>query len=68
VNFVVATNGPARTRGIVAGDIVRALAPPVGGRGGGKDDLAQGGGTNPDGIPEALVLVEYVVGQRGVGH
>jgi alanyl-tRNA synthetase len=65
VSFVVATNEAARGRGLSAGDLVRALAPPVGGRGGGKDDLAQGGGTNSDGVPEALLLVEHVVGRRG---
>jgi alanyl-tRNA synthetase len=64
VAFVVATNEPARARGIAAGDVVRAMAPPVGGRGGGKDDVAQGGGTEPDGIPQALLLVEHVIGQR----
>jgi alanyl-tRNA synthetase len=67
VAFVVATNEVARGRGLSAGDLVRALAPPVGGRGGGKDDLAQGGGTNSDGVPEALLLVEHVVGRRGAG-
>ena len=40
------------------------MAPPVGGRGGGKDDVAQGGGSEPDGIPAALLLVEHAVGQR----
>jgi alanyl-tRNA synthetase len=67
VAFVVATNEAARGRGISANDVVRAFAPPVAGRGGGKDDLAQGGGTNPDGVPEALLLVEHVVGRRGAG-
>ncbi|HVQ90753.1 MAG TPA: alanine--tRNA ligase [Mycobacteriales bacterium] len=67
VSFVVATNEAARMRGISANDVVRALAPPVAGRGGGKDDLAQGGGTNPDGVPEALLLVEHVVGRRVAG-
>jgi alanyl-tRNA synthetase len=43
------------------------MAPPVGGRGGGKDDVAQGGGSEPDGIPVALQLVEQVVGQRVSG-
>jgi alanyl-tRNA synthetase len=67
VAFVVAVNEDARIRGISAGEVVRAMAPPVGGRGGGKDDVAQGGGTEPDGIPEALLLVEHVIGQRVSG-
>jgi alanyl-tRNA synthetase len=67
VTFVVATNEAARVRRISANDVVRALAPPVGGKGGGKDDVAQGGGNNPDGVPEALLLVEHVVGQRAAG-
>ncbi|HEX6755347.1 MAG TPA: alanine--tRNA ligase [Mycobacteriales bacterium] len=67
VAFVVATNEDARVRGISAGEVVRAMAPPVGGRGGGRDDVAQGGGTEPDGIPEALLLVEHVVRQRVSG-
>jgi alanyl-tRNA synthetase len=67
VAFVVTTNEDARIRGISAGEVVRAMAPPVGGRGGGKDDVAQGGGTEPDGIPESLLLVEHVIGQRVSG-
>jgi len=67
VAFVVATNEAARAHGISANDVVRALAPPVGGKGGGRDDLAQGGGNDPDGVPEALLLVEHVVGQRMAG-
>ncbi|HST66579.1 MAG TPA: DHHA1 domain-containing protein, partial [Mycobacteriales bacterium] len=67
VALVVATNEPARLRGLAAGEVVRGMAPPVGGRGGGRDDVAQGGGTDPDGIPEALLLVEHVVGQRVSG-
>ena len=67
VNFVVATNEAARLQQVSAGEVVRAMAPPVGGRGGGKDDVAQGGGSEPDGIPQALQLVEAAVGQRVSG-
>ena len=44
---VVATNSGARDRGLKAGQLVRVAAVELGGKGGGKDDLAQGGGTNP---------------------
>ncbi len=37
-----------------AGDLIREVAPLVGGKGGGRPDLAQGGGTNPQGIDSAL--------------
>ncbi|WP_048556208.1 alanine--tRNA ligase, partial [Nostocoides japonicum] len=43
---VVATNGPARERGVRAGELVRIAAQTLGGGGGGKDDLAQGGGSD----------------------
>jgi alanyl-tRNA synthetase len=33
----------------------------VGGRGGGKADVAQGGGTDPAGIPAALAAVEQAL-------
>jgi alanyl-tRNA synthetase len=42
------------TSRIRAGDIVKALAAIVGGGGGGKADLAQAGGKNPDKLPEAI--------------
>ncbi|TQM45797.1 alanine--tRNA ligase [Pseudonocardia cypriaca] len=54
VSFVVATTAAARDRGLAAGKLIPAFAPAVGGRGGGKPDLAQGGGTNPAGIPDAV--------------
>ena len=39
---------------IKAGDIIREIAPIVGGRGGGKPDMAEGGGTEPDKLNEAI--------------
>jgi len=41
---VVAVNDAARARGLTAGSLVLAAAGALGGRGGGKDDVAQGGG------------------------
>ena len=42
---------------IKAGNLVKALAPFIDGRGGGKPDMAMAGGTNPAGITELLEQV-----------
>ncbi len=60
---VVATNEPARARGIRAGELVRVAAGVLGGGGGGKDDIAQGGGQDPAKVGEALAAVEWRVGE-----
>jgi len=39
---------------IKAGDIIREIVPIVGGRGGGKADMAEGGGTQPEKLSEAI--------------
>ncbi|MEP7054499.1 MAG: alanine--tRNA ligase [Actinomycetota bacterium] len=59
--IVVATGDSARARGLKAGALVRDLAPFVGGRGGGKDDFAVGGGADPAGLPLALAAVAGLV-------
>ncbi len=41
-------------RGVKAGDLIKEVAPLVGGRGGGRPDMAQGGGTDSAGIPAAI--------------
>lgn len=57
VSVVAATNDEARARGLSAGELVRSVGPLLGGKGGGKDDVAQGGGTDASRIDEALALV-----------
>ncbi|MEU2867979.1 alanine--tRNA ligase [Streptomyces olivoreticuli] len=60
---VIATNEAARERGLKAGDLVRTAAKTLGGGGGGKPDVAQGGGQNPDAVDEAVAAVERLVAE-----
>lgn len=54
------------TSQIKAGDLVRTVAEQVGGKGGGRPDMAQGGGTDIDALPGALAAVpEWVDRQLG---
>lgn len=51
---------------IRAGDLMRHLAPMIGGKGGGRPDMAQGGGTDPSGLDAALAsVVPWVQEQLG---
>ena len=47
-----------------AGDLIREVAARVGGKGGGRPDMAQAGGSDPAGIPAALELVPAWVSER----
>ncbi|MFQ6193609.1 alanine--tRNA ligase [Streptomyces sp. NPDC000405] len=60
---VIATNEAARERGLKAGDLVRTAAKTLGGGGGGKPDVAQGGGQNPEALDEAMAAVERLVAE-----
>ncbi|MET9711784.1 alanine--tRNA ligase [Nocardiopsis alba] len=55
---VVAANKAAQKAGIKAGDLVGVAARALGGGGGGKPDIAQGGGSDPAKADEALRAVE----------
>jgi len=58
---VVTVNEPARVAGLVAGDLIGPAMGALGGRGGGKADIAQGGGTDVAAIPTALMAVRDAV-------
>jgi alanyl-tRNA synthetase len=49
---------------VKAGEIVGAVAAKVGGRGGGRADFAQAGGTKPENLNAALAEVEPLVRSR----
>jgi alanyl-tRNA synthetase len=49
---------------VKAGELVNHVASQVGGKGGGKADLAMAGGTQPQGLPQALASVVEWVSQR----
>ncbi len=49
---------------IKAGELIKLAAQKVDGRGGGRADMAQAGGSDPAGIPDALALVEPWVSER----
>ena len=61
VSVVAALNDAAQQRGFSANDLVRAVGPFVGGKGGGKADVAQGGGTDTSRLDEALAAVTAAV-------
>ena len=67
VSVVAALNDRAQALGLSANDLVRAVGPLVGGKGGGKADVAQGGGTDTTRIDEAIALVAAEVGRTAVG-
>ena len=45
-----------------AGDLIKSLAPIIGGSGGGKPELAQAGGSQPENLPAALERVASLIG------
>jgi alanyl-tRNA synthetase len=49
---------------VKAGELVNHVAQQVGGKGGGRPDMAQAGGTNPAGLPAALASVPAWVRER----
>ncbi|MCI9887664.1 alanine--tRNA ligase [Micrococcales bacterium 31B] len=58
---VIATNQAARDLKIAAGALVKVAAGVLGGGGGGKPDLAQGGGQDPAKVGDALAAVKAAV-------
>jgi alanyl-tRNA synthetase len=60
VSLIVRTSDDLTSR-VPAGNVIKELAPIVGGRGGGKADMAEGGGAQPEKLSEALEASYAVV-------
>ena len=54
VNLVAMATEEAMKKGAHAGNLIKAIAGKVGGGGGGRPNMAQAGGKNPAGIPDAV--------------
>ena len=54
VTLIAMASETAVAAGHRAGDLIRALSPQLGGKGGGKPDFAMGGGNRPERLPEVL--------------
>ncbi|MDY5785617.1 alanine--tRNA ligase, partial [Corynebacterium sp.] len=64
IPYAVAVTKPGVDAGVKAGDLVKLIGEYVDGRGGGKPDLAQGSGANPDGIEAAFRAVREDLAAR----
>ena len=63
VSLIAGVTSDATSR-VKAGELVNFVAQQVGGKGGGRPDMAQAGGTDPSGLPKALDGVTDWVRQR----
>ena len=63
VSLIAGVTADATAR-IKAGELVNFVALQVGGKGGGRADMAQAGGTDPSGLAEALRAVPAWIGER----
>jgi len=64
VNLVVKASGEAVKKGIHAGKIIKEAAKAVGGGGGGRPDMAQAGGRQPENIPAAFDKAQSVIKEQ----
>ena len=64
VSLVAMATEEAQKKGASAGNLIKAIAPIVGGGGGGRPNMAQAGGKNPAGIDEALAKAAEVLKEQ----
>ena len=61
VHLVAGLSPDMIKKGLHAGNWLKQVAPVVGGGGGGRPDLAQAGGKDPEKIPQALEQAHQVI-------
>ena len=61
VNLIAMATDEAMKAGAHAGNLIKAIAKTVGGGGGGRPNMAQAGGKNPAGIPDAIAEVKVAL-------
>ncbi|MDR2204400.1 MAG: alanine--tRNA ligase [Nitrososphaerota archaeon] len=64
VRIMIMVGDTALSKGVNAGQIIKQTAPIIGGGGGGRPNFAQGGGTLPDKLSEALKVAEEIIKQQ----
>ena len=61
VNLIAMATDTAMAKGAHAGNLIKGIATIVGGGGGGRPNMAQAGGKNPKGIPQAIKEVASIL-------
>ena len=61
VNLIAMATDGAMAKGAHAGNLIKGIAALVGGGGGGRPNMAQAGGKNPEGIPAAVAKASEVL-------
>ena len=64
ITFVAMASKGAVAKGVHAGNIIRQITAVAGGKGGGKPDMAQGGGKDAKKIDDALVMVDDIIAEQ----
>lgn len=64
VNLIVTATDDVVSKGVHCGNIIKAAAPKVGGGGGGRPNMAQAGGKNPQGINDAIVTARETLSSQ----
>jgi alanyl-tRNA synthetase len=63
IALLVATTAKARQAGLSSGSLVKIASEILGGGGGGKDNLAQGGGPDTSKLPQAIKAIEAALAE-----